>query len=168
LRRPTQEALRAGRPPSTRGWHTKLRSGPWTNKNDFSRSSEVARACCWQLPPLRPPSLDAKRSARSPRKWLAIVALLAFLVSTTSSVYVLLPKADKFVFSLVGSGLYEGLYEVRNDLAEVFRRLAYDLDRFWDRNDDQLQKLFQAFRLASVGLTIEIVALIAMVSDNLF
>jgi hypothetical protein len=72
------------------------------------------------------------------------------------------------VFSLVGSGLYEGLHGVKNDLAEVFRRLAYDLDRFWESNDDQLQKLFRAFRLAAIRLAVEIVALIAMVSDNLF
>jgi hypothetical protein len=43
-----------------------------------------------------------------------------------------------------------------------------DLDRFWDENDVELQKLFQAFRLAALGLSAEIVILIAMVSDNLF
>jgi hypothetical protein len=72
------------------------------------------------------------------------------------------------VFALVGAGLYEGLYEVKDDLAEVYRRLAYDLDRFWDDNDVELQKLFRAFRLAALALTAEIVVLIAMVSDNLF
>jgi hypothetical protein len=50
----------------------------------------------------------------------------------------------------------------------VHRRLAYDLDRFWDDNDVELQKLFTAFRLAAVGLSAEIVILIAMVSDTLF
>jgi hypothetical protein len=72
------------------------------------------------------------------------------------------------VFALVGAGLYEGLYEVKDDSAEVYRRLAYDLDRFWDDNDVELQKLFRAFRLAALALTAEIVVLIAMVSDNLF
>jgi hypothetical protein len=55
-----------------------------------------------------------------------------------------------------------------SDLGEVYRRLAYDLDRFWDDNDVELQKLFRAFRLATVGLSAEIVILIAMVSDTLF
>jgi hypothetical protein len=45
---------------------------------------------------------------------------------------------------------------------------TYDLDRFWDDNDVELQKLFRAFRLAAVGLSAEIVILIAMVSDTLF
>jgi hypothetical protein len=53
-------------------------------------------------------------------------------------------------------------------LAEVYRRLAYDLDRFWDDNDLELQKLFRAFRLAALALTAEMVALMAMVSDSLF
>jgi hypothetical protein len=83
-------------------------------------------------------------------------------------VYVLLPKTGKFVFAMVGAGLYEGLYDLKHDLGEVYRRLAYDLDRFWDDNDVELQKLFRAFRLATVGLSAEIVILIAMVSDTLF
>lgn len=53
-------------------------------------------------------------------------------------------------------------------MAEVYRRLAYDLDRFWDDNDVELQKLVRAFRLAALTLTAEIVVLILMVSDNLF
>jgi hypothetical protein len=103
-----------------------------------------------------------------PKEGLAIIALVAFLVAVAASVYVLLPKSEKFVFALVGAGLYEGLYEVKDDLAEVYRRLAYDLDRFWDDNDVELQKLVLAFRLAALGLTAEIVVLIVMVSDNLF
>lgn len=82
--------------------------------------------------------------------------------------YVLLPKTGKFVFAMVGAGLYEGLYELKDDIGEVYRRLTYDLDRFWDDNDVELQKLFRAFRLAAVGLSSEIVILIAMVSDTLF
>ena len=68
----------------------------------------------------------------------------------------------------MGAGLYEGLYDVKDDLAEVYRRLAYDLDRFWDDNDSEIQKLFCAFRLGAIGLAGEIVVLIAMVGDTLF
>lgn len=112
--------------------------------------------------------LGREAFAEDPNDGLAILALTAFLVAVAASVYVLLPKTGKFVFALVGAGLYEGLYEVKNDLAEVYRRLAYDLDRFWDENDVELQKLFRAFRLAALALSAEIVVLIAMVSDNLF
>jgi hypothetical protein len=54
-----------------------------------------------------------------PKAGLAIIALVAFLVAVAASVYVLLPKGEKFVFALVGAGLYEGLYEIKDDLAEV-------------------------------------------------
>jgi hypothetical protein len=106
--------------------------------------------------------------AADPNRGFALVALVAFLVAVGASVYVLLPKSEKFIFALVGAGLNEGLYEVKDDLAEVYRRLAYDLDRFWDGNDREMQKLFRSFRFAAAGLAAEIVVLIAMVSDNLF
>ena len=94
---------------------------------------------------------------------------MAFLAAVASSVYILLPRTDAFVFSLVGAGLYEGLYGVRDDLAEVYRRLAYDLDRFWDANDDELRRFFWVFRVAAAAaLTVEILVLIAMVGDNLY
>ena len=112
--------------------------------------------------------LGREAFAGDPKDGLAIVALATFLVAVGASVYVLVPKTGKFVFALVGAGLYEGLYSVKEDLAEVYRRLAYDLDRFWDENDAELQKLFRAFRLAALALSVEIVVLIAMVSDNLF
>ena len=112
--------------------------------------------------------LGREAFAGHPKRGLAIFALVAFLLAVGASVYVLLPKTGKFVFAMVGAGLYEGLYELKDDLGEVYRRLAYDLDRFWDDNDVELQKLFSAFRLAAVGLSAEIVILIAMVSDTLF
>lgn len=112
--------------------------------------------------------LGREAFAGHPKRGLAILALVAFLLAVGASVYVLLPKSGKFIFAMVGAGLYEGLYELRDDLGEVYRRLAYDLDRFWDDNDVELQKLFRAFRLAALGLSAEIVILIAMVSDTLF
>jgi hypothetical protein len=112
--------------------------------------------------------LGREAFAGHPKHGLAILALVAFLLAVGASVYVLLPKTGKFFFAMVGAGLYEGLYELKDDLGEVYRRLAYDLDRFWDDNDVELQKLFRAFRLAAIGLSAEIVILIAMVSDTLF
>jgi hypothetical protein len=105
---------------------------------------------------------------RDPKRGLALHAVVTFVLAVGASVYILLPKRDKFVFALVGAGLYEGLYAVRQDLGEVYRRLAYDLDRFWDDNDAELQKLFASFRVAAAALSAEILVLIAMVSDNLF
>jgi hypothetical protein len=112
--------------------------------------------------------LGREAFAGDPKDGLAIVALAAFLVAVAASVYVLLPKTGTFVFGMIGSGLYEGLYDVKDDLAEVYRRLAYDLDCFWEDNDVGLQSLSAAFRLAAVALSAEILVLTAMVSDTLF
>src|SRR5882757_1887468 len=89
---------------------------------------------------------------------LAVVAVGAFVVSIAASVFILLPKQNLF-FSLRGAGLYEGLYAVRHDSAEVHRRLAYDLDRFWEKNDGKIKWLTRAFTVAAAALVIEIVAL---------
>ena len=94
--------------------------------------------------PLAASFLGREAFAEDPRNGLAILALVAFIVAVAASVRVLLPRSESFVFAMVGAGLYEGLYEVKDDLAEVYRRLAYDLDRFWDDNDVELQKLFES------------------------
>jgi hypothetical protein len=69
---------------------------------------------------------------------------------------------------VVGSGLYEGLYDARHDLPEVYRRLAYDLDRFWEANNAEMKKLLIAFRIAAVALVAELLFLVAMVGDTLY
>lgn len=101
----------------------------------------------------------------SPRG-LAITALIAFVVSIGASVYILMPKENLF-FSEAGAGLYEGLYEVRSDIAEVYRRLAYELDRFWDSNDETIVKLSRTYRLAASALVIEILSLAVLLGDNI-
>jgi hypothetical protein len=95
-----------------------------------------------------------------------LFALVAFTITIAASVYVLLPKSD-FVFALVGSTVFEALYEFRDDLAEVHRRLAYDLDRFWEANDARLQRLLWGFRLAAWALAAEVVLLLASLSGTL-
>jgi len=106
------------------------------------------------------PALDAEPF------FLAVVAFAAFAISIAASLYVLLPQ-KAFVFSLVGSNVYEELYEFRDDLSEVRRRLAYDLDRFWEANDRAMQAVFRAFRVATAALGAEIVLLLAALSGTL-
>jgi hypothetical protein len=102
----------------------------------------------------------------SPRGF-AVAALVAFVISISASVFILLPKKN-LVFAAVGAGLYEGLYALRKDLPEVYRRLAYDLDRFWESNDKTIRWLTRAFRLAAGALVVEILALAALLRDNIF
>lgn len=97
---------------------------------------------------------------------MAITALVAFVVSIGASVYILMPK-ESLYFSEAGAGLYEGLYAVRNDIAEVYRRLAYELDRFWDSNDKTILKLSRMYRLAAGALVIEILSLAVLLGDNI-
>lgn len=49
--------------------------------------------------------LGREAFAGDPKDGLATTALVAFLVAVAGSVYVLLPKSEKFVFALVGAGL---------------------------------------------------------------
>jgi hypothetical protein len=88
------------------------------------------------------------------------LAALAFAGSIVASLYVLMPKRN-LVFSLIGSRVYEELYEFKDDISEVQRRLAYDLDRFWVSNDRILRKTFFAFRVATWALGIEVLLLLA-------
>jgi hypothetical protein len=97
-----------------------------------------------------------------------VLGLIAFAISIAASVYVLLPKPARFVFSLEGSAVYEQLYEFEDDLDEVYRRLAYDLDRFWEENDEVLTRLLRWFQVAAVALAAEIMLLLASLSGNLF
>ena len=96
-----------------------------------------------------------------PAPGLAAVALLAFVASVGASVFILVPRRDRFTFSISGPGLYEGLYEIRDDLSEVYRHLAYDLLGFWEANDGRLKPLFRAYRVGAGALVVEILALIA-------
>jgi hypothetical protein len=97
---------------------------------------------------------------------VAVAALAAFMTSLAACLYVLVPR-QRFVFALKGPAIYEELYEFRDDLAEVHRRLAYDLQRFWDENDDALHPIRQAFNLAAAGLALEVTALAVLTSGIL-
>ena len=98
--------------------------------------------------------------------WLVVLAVGAFAVTLLASIYVLMPKRE-LVFALVGSRVYEELYEFRREPAELHRRLAYDLDRFWQDNDRTLQWVFRAFRLAAWALAAEVVLLLVSLSGTI-
>jgi hypothetical protein len=95
---------------------------------------------------------------------IAAVAGVAFLVTILAAVYVLLPR-KRFIFALIGSALYEQLYDLEQ--AEVHRRLAYDLDRFWEENDLEIASLRRGVQLAAGGLLVEVLALIALVAATI-
>jgi hypothetical protein len=98
---------------------------------------------------------------------IAAVALGAFLFSIGASVFILVPRADGFVFSLSGRTIHEELFEFKGDLEEVYRRLAYDLERVRAANNIRLLPLLRAYRLCAASLVVEILALVALVRDTI-
>jgi hypothetical protein len=96
---------------------------------------------------------------------IAVLALLAFVVSIGASVYVLIPRRDQFVFALTGSAVYEELYGFRKEL--LHRRLAYDLGRFWDANNPRIAKLFRAFFVGATALVLEVVLLAGLLGGTI-
>ena len=104
---------------------------------------------------------------QNPNAALAAVALAAFVASMAACVYILVPRRERFVFSISGPVLFEGLYDDRSNLGEVHRRLAYALQGFWDQNDANLQPLFRAYRFAASALVVQILALVALVSGTI-
>lgn len=102
----------------------------------------------------------------SPRS-LSVAALTAFVVTLVASLFILLPKKN-LVFSVAGTGVYEGFYAIREDMADVYRHLVYDLDRFWDSNDQKMRWMGRAFTLAAAALVVEVLSLAALLSERLF
>lgn len=97
---------------------------------------------------------------------MTILTLMAFVISSAASVFILLPKKN-LVFSEAGSKLYEGLFNLRYDTPEVYRRLAYELDRLWTMNDSSIKSLADIFTVAAGALALEIVSLAVLWSDTL-
>jgi hypothetical protein len=97
---------------------------------------------------------------------LGVTAIAAFLVTMTASVFVLLPR-DRLIFALVGSAVYEQFYRLEGGQEEVHRRLAYDLDRFWEENDKRIRQLRRGFEVGATGLVVEVLALVALVADTI-
>jgi hypothetical protein len=113
-------------------------------------------------------SFLGQQAFKDPRpRTLALVAILAFTSSIAASVFILLPKRN-LVFAAAGPALYEGLYELREDMPEVYRRLAYSLHRFWRSNDKAIHRMARAHTFAAATLVLEIVSLVALLADTIF
>lgn len=96
---------------------------------------------------------------------LLVVALAAFVLSFAMSLIVLWPR--RFVFDIDGPLVYERLYDVRHDTAEIHRTLAYQLQRFWNGNNALLAPVERAFRIAASSLVVEVIALAVLAADIL-
>jgi len=97
---------------------------------------------------------------------LSISALAAFVVTLAASVFVLLPKKN-LVFSASGPGIYKSFYEIREEMADVYRHLVYDLQGHWDSNNREMLWLSRAFTLASAALVAEVLSLAFLLGGRL-
>ncbi|WP_445149446.1 hypothetical protein [Baekduia sp. Peel2402] len=93
------------------------------------------------------------------------VALAAFAFAFGASLFVLMPRS--YVFALEGPRIYEELFAFRNDPAELRRRLAYDMQRFWEDNDQRMAPVRRAFRLAASSLVVEVLSLTVLATGIL-
>jgi hypothetical protein len=82
--------------------------------------------------------------------------LIAMVSSIALCVYVLLPKKG-FVFSLSGPGIYEELFEFREDEAEIHRRLVYWLEAYWGSNQAKIDLLGRYYFAAAVALLVQLI-----------
>jgi len=93
---------------------------------------------------------------------LVVAALAALVLAFAGSLLVLMPRA--FVFAVAGPPVYERYYGIRDDPAEIHRRIAYQLHRFWERNEALFVPVDRAFRVAVWSLVVEILTLAALAS----
>jgi|1186.fasta_scaffold640740_1 hypothetical protein len=112
-------------------------------------------------------TLGGRASLNSTPRVELLVIGVAFVVSIAACLFILIPKKNRFFFSVSGPAVYEELFEFRADMPEIWRRLSYDLERFWRHNDEVMQPLFRAYWIAAGALVIEIGALLAAVGGNL-
>jgi hypothetical protein len=112
-------------------------------------------------------SLLGRASLEGPHPFaLLVLALSAFAVSIGACVFVLVPR-ESFQFAINGPAVYERLYELRDDVPEIHRRLCYALRRIRDANEARLRPIVIAVRVAAISLVAQIVALTLIVSSTL-
>jgi hypothetical protein len=88
----------------------------------------------------------------------AVLAVIPYIVTVAASVFVLLPKTG-LRFAVSGLGIIERLDAWREDPAEVYRRLAYELERLSLENRVAITLLMRAQRLGSLALVAEILTI---------
>lgn len=113
------------------------------------------------------PSLGQRALEGSHPRGLALIALTAFAILIGASVFVLIPRKD-LAFAESGASQYERLYSLRDDMAEVYRCLAFAMDDFWWSNDRRIAQMIRACAVAATALAVEIFCLVTMLGDGAF
>lgn len=88
-------------------------------------------------------------------------------MTLAASVFILLPKKG-LVFAASGSEIYESFYGIKEDMADVYRHLVYDLQTFWESNEKEMLWLSHAFTIASAALVAEVLSLAVLLGGRVF
>jgi hypothetical protein len=96
-----------------------------------------------------------------------LAALIACAATIAASVFILVPRRHQFVFGVAGAEVFAWLYDAKDDVGEMHRRLVYELQRLWEANDARLQPLFRAYRFAAGMLVVEVLALLAVATRTM-
>jgi len=89
-------------------------------------------------------------------------ATSAFAVSIGAAVFVLMPRKG-LVFAESAEYVYRNLLQFRDDTAEIYRQLTWELERFWRGNDAAIARLARAYQIAAVALLFQVGFLSALV-----
>lgn len=103
---------------------------------------------------------------RGAPRGLVIAALAAFGVAVLLAVFVVVPRKG-LIFAVSGSKAFEALWSVSADEEEVYRRLAYWLDGYWDANQKVLERLQPAFTAGCYAIVAGIAALAVAIGVTL-
>jgi hypothetical protein len=82
-------------------------------------------------------------------------ALVSLAASMLLCINVLLPKTG-LVFSLSAPRMYESLFEVADDDRELYRRLIYWLEDYWQSNQARVQRLGRYYSGAAFALLLQL------------
>ena len=96
---------------------------------------------------------------------IGVAAFGAGLASLSVSLYVLLPQ-PRLRFAVDARSILAAQHAAAG-AGEVYRRLVYDLVRFWRSNDVIVARLVVTFRWSTAALLLEIVLLVAALRDTL-
>jgi hypothetical protein len=104
-------------------------------------------------------ALEDPRGQRGIEDW-EWAAVVAFVLLAGSVIFVLLPRKKKWVFGMNATKLIREYVEAEPpaELDEMQRDLALHLQKHFQKNGDRMERLYWAFRLGCVFLTVEVVA----------
>src|SRR4051812_49929800 len=84
-------------------------------------------------------TLGGRASLNSTPRVELLVIGLAFVVSIAACLFILIPKKNRFFFSVSGPAVYEELFEFIDVMPGILRRLSFQLEPVWRHHDEAMR-----------------------------